>query len=208
MPTDTRKGIRSPGTGVMDVCKPSLGCWEWNLDPLQEQQMIVTTEPSLQLQNKNFNFKGYTPDWPKTQAPPTSAFNIYNSVHLNNWQKKLHTQLYLKASMVMHAYKPSLSRLREGDIQFEANQDRNIGKPCFTKQNNRSGRWLGCYEYWVILQSPGSIPGIRVVAHNSLQLQFQGILCPLLASVGIRHANHALKHIQIKHPYMWSFVKN
>ena len=40
--------VGSPGTGVMDGCKPPCGCWELNLDPLEEQPVLLTTEISLQ----------------------------------------------------------------------------------------------------------------------------------------------------------------
>lgn len=36
--------IRPPGTGVVDSHDPSCGCWESNLRPLKEQQVLVTTE--------------------------------------------------------------------------------------------------------------------------------------------------------------------
>ena len=38
----------SPGTGVTDRCELSCGCWELNPGPLEEQSMLLTTEPSLQ----------------------------------------------------------------------------------------------------------------------------------------------------------------
>ena len=30
-----------------DCCEPPCGCWELNLGPLEEQQVLLTTEPSL-----------------------------------------------------------------------------------------------------------------------------------------------------------------
>lgn len=36
-----------PGTGVLDSCEPPSRCWESNPDPLQWQQVLLTTEPSL-----------------------------------------------------------------------------------------------------------------------------------------------------------------
>ena len=44
-------GIRSPGTGVTDSRELPCGCWELNLDPLEEQPVLLTTEPSLQSQS-------------------------------------------------------------------------------------------------------------------------------------------------------------
>jgi len=44
----SEEGIRSPGTGDKEGCEPPCGFWELNLGPLQEQQVLLTTEPSLQ----------------------------------------------------------------------------------------------------------------------------------------------------------------
>jgi hypothetical protein len=46
---NSRGGIRFPGTGVTDGCELSFGCWESNLDPLEEQPVPLTAEPSLHL---------------------------------------------------------------------------------------------------------------------------------------------------------------
>lgn len=37
------RSLRFPETGVTAPC----GCWELNLDPLQEWQMFLTNEPTL-----------------------------------------------------------------------------------------------------------------------------------------------------------------
>lgn len=44
-----RRGVRSPGTGALDIW-----CWELYLCPLEEQSMHLVTEPSLQLQGGIF----------------------------------------------------------------------------------------------------------------------------------------------------------
>lgn len=50
--TDVHRGQKramdSPGTGVIDNCKPPNWCRERNLGPLQEQQALLNAEPSLQ----------------------------------------------------------------------------------------------------------------------------------------------------------------
>ena len=43
-------GIRSPGTGVKSGCESPCGCWVLKLGPLQEQHVLLSTEPSLQPQ--------------------------------------------------------------------------------------------------------------------------------------------------------------
>lgn len=40
----SEEGIGSPRTGVIDGCKPTCGYRASNLSPLQEQQMLLTTE--------------------------------------------------------------------------------------------------------------------------------------------------------------------
>lgn len=47
VPTETRKGFRSSETVVLDGCNPLPVSWEPDLSPLQEQQMLVISEPYL-----------------------------------------------------------------------------------------------------------------------------------------------------------------
>ena len=44
----SEEGIRSPGTRALDGCEPVSRWWESNPGPLQEQQVPLTTGPSLQ----------------------------------------------------------------------------------------------------------------------------------------------------------------
>jgi hypothetical protein len=39
---------------ITDGCKPPCGCWELNSGPLEEQSVLLTTEPSLQSQFSHF----------------------------------------------------------------------------------------------------------------------------------------------------------
>lgn len=43
----SEKGIRYPGTEVTDSCELPDGCWEANLGPLPEQQLLLTAKPFL-----------------------------------------------------------------------------------------------------------------------------------------------------------------
>lgn len=47
---------RGPGTGTTDGCESSRGCWDSNLSPLQEQQALLTTQPSPQPLSMCFRF--------------------------------------------------------------------------------------------------------------------------------------------------------
>ena len=44
----SEEGIWSLGTGVTDICEPACGCCGLNPGPLQEQQVLLTTETPLQ----------------------------------------------------------------------------------------------------------------------------------------------------------------
>lgn len=39
----SEEGVRSPATAVTDGCRLLCGCWELSLDPLREQQALLTT---------------------------------------------------------------------------------------------------------------------------------------------------------------------
>jgi hypothetical protein len=36
---------------IMDHCEPPCGCWDLNSGPSEEQSVLLTAEPSLQLEN-------------------------------------------------------------------------------------------------------------------------------------------------------------
>jgi hypothetical protein len=39
---------------IIDVYKPPCGCWELNSEPLEEQSLLLTSEPSLQPPRSSF----------------------------------------------------------------------------------------------------------------------------------------------------------
>lgn len=47
------KGTGSPGTGITDGCEPPCGSWSSKLGSLEEQPMLLTAAPSLQLPGKH-----------------------------------------------------------------------------------------------------------------------------------------------------------
>jgi hypothetical protein len=51
-----KRALDFPGIGVTDSCEPPCGCWELNSEPLEEQSVLLTTEPSLQPLSLIFNF--------------------------------------------------------------------------------------------------------------------------------------------------------
>lgn len=52
-------------TGVTSGCESLHGCWEANLGPLQEQQALLTAEPSFHSTNNNFKRQNYTFIFPR-----------------------------------------------------------------------------------------------------------------------------------------------
>lgn len=46
-PKRPEEGVPSPGTGVANGCEPACGHWKLILGPLQEQHVILITEPSV-----------------------------------------------------------------------------------------------------------------------------------------------------------------
>ena len=48
-PGKLEEGVGFSGTGVTGSCELSCGCWKPNTGLLQEQQVLLTPEPSLQL---------------------------------------------------------------------------------------------------------------------------------------------------------------
>jgi hypothetical protein len=49
----TRRGTLDP---ITDGCEPPCGCWELNSAPLEEQSVLLTSEPSLQPQDASLLF--------------------------------------------------------------------------------------------------------------------------------------------------------
>lgn len=49
-----QKPEEGAGAGVADSCESPHGCWKWNLGSLEEQQVLLTDESSVQLLNWDF----------------------------------------------------------------------------------------------------------------------------------------------------------
>ena len=57
VPTEARRGRQSPQIGISDGCRPPRAYWESNTSP--QEQMFLTTEPSLRLSKVGFFFSLY-----------------------------------------------------------------------------------------------------------------------------------------------------
>lgn len=51
--------VGASGTGITGGCEVPWGCWEPNPGPLEEQRVLLATEPSLQPQHRTF-FKHFS----------------------------------------------------------------------------------------------------------------------------------------------------
>jgi len=61
---------------VVDGCEPPCGCWELNSGPLEEQTVLLTSEPSLQPKRDIFEVKKKCFLKPTLQNyPPTGKEN-------------------------------------------------------------------------------------------------------------------------------------
>jgi hypothetical protein len=75
-----RRGIRSPGTGVIEDLKLLCVCWEWDPVPLEEEQMLLTIAlsslsliPLIYFQDRVSYVSLYSR--PRTRDPPASVVN-------------------------------------------------------------------------------------------------------------------------------------
>jgi hypothetical protein len=48
---------KRPSDPITDGCEPPCGCWDLNSGPLEEQSVLLTTEPSLQPLVRTLNFQ-------------------------------------------------------------------------------------------------------------------------------------------------------
>jgi hypothetical protein len=54
LPTEARENVGNPGTGFTDSCESCHGSWGSNLGSLEEQVMLLTSEPPFQPLTLNF----------------------------------------------------------------------------------------------------------------------------------------------------------
>jgi hypothetical protein len=85
----TRRGHWIPTT---DGCEPSCGCWELNSGPLEEQSVLLTAEPSLQL----YGFFLNNPMSTSCQLVACSASQTYLIIFIIFKQKDPGLKMYAK----------------------------------------------------------------------------------------------------------------
>jgi hypothetical protein len=66
---------------ITDGCEPLCGCWELNSGPLEEQLVLLTTKPSLQLPNKLIEH--YISIYSKTKINPFIPDKSQNTYKVN-----------------------------------------------------------------------------------------------------------------------------
>lgn len=70
------------------------------------------------------------------------------------------------------------------------------------KTSKISGRDAQQLKHLLLSRGSSSVPSTQTVTYNHLELQFQGIQCPFLLSVGTRHIHDINAHIQAKCSYI------
>ena len=86
------EGIRSPGIVITEAWKLPGGCRELNLGPLQERQVLLTTEKSLQPRGQLIfiiivSLLEYSPSKSPTSKPLSQCLTFENIVQDRNCQK-------------------------------------------------------------------------------------------------------------------------
>ena len=87
---------------VIDGCELPCGCWELNPDPPEEQQVLLTTEPSLQRQLLTFLIYRdmlhlYCPYVDHLPLWLLSTWNVASAIEACTAQSKTHTCLTLES---------------------------------------------------------------------------------------------------------------
>lgn len=115
-PLKPEKSIRSLETGVTKSCKPPLGFWESNLSPLQEQQIFLATESSLQPTFYSFlsvcsMVLNYIWD---IRQPGCSCGSADRVLSQHTWIPRFDPQYCSKLSLVAHYCNWSTQRVETG----------------------------------------------------------------------------------------------
>jgi hypothetical protein len=78
----SKEDIGSPGTGVIDGCKPAYGFWEMIWEPLRDHLGFLTTEPSLRMPWQYFFFPDkvslYSSGCPGTHSVDQAGLKLRN----------------------------------------------------------------------------------------------------------------------------------
>ena len=75
-----------PEDPITDDSEPPCGCWESNSGPLEDQTVLLTTEPSLQLQNLIF--------WVKKKAVSPLSYFCQGIIVIAEVSLKQHSFVY------------------------------------------------------------------------------------------------------------------
>ncbi|CAO2611376.1 hypothetical protein LEMLEM_LOCUS15124, partial [Lemmus lemmus] len=69
---------------ITDGCEPPYGCWELNSGPLEEQAMLLPSEPFLQPLSVIILVLGQKPTWSHTKLDLKAKSNKHTVYQTNN----------------------------------------------------------------------------------------------------------------------------
>lgn len=161
-PQMSEVGIRYPGTEGVSGCEQTCGCWQSNSAPLQEQHVLLTTEPFLQSPGIVFLISLVVCTNQRLCLPATPPVNCFNfcqfgsnvpSLFLVPVTQDLTTTTVLSLSFLVHIVKAAWQSCWPGrrvHLQFQcACQSSEIRLKRGSGRASFSGKCLGwncsCY---------------------------------------------------------------
>jgi hypothetical protein len=100
---------------IMDGCEPPCGCWELNSGPLEEQSVLLITEPSLQLDSCPFLVDIFKTYFKLIYKIMNFIMKIYTYIHkhilIHIYIIEIHVMYvyiyYTHSYFVLHTHKPT-----------------------------------------------------------------------------------------------------
>lgn len=119
---------------------------------------------------------------------------------MEDWWRLQHGPLLLQSIWQAPRLSQPSSLCRKHNQQLYSISDKT--QPRSKEKEKRKAKLLGWRDGYVVAL-PEDVSFIHMVAHNCLNLQFQRIWCPHLASASNRHANGLQTYIQTKYSHTY-----
>jgi hypothetical protein len=105
---------------ITDGCEPPCGCWELNSGPLEEQSVLLTTEPSLQPPSLAFLIMRFLWFLNLVQPVLLSGSAVYCPIHVLVRFSVVETKLACTSILLFITKRKSGRELKQCRIQAEA----------------------------------------------------------------------------------------